>query len=368
VTRRMRGIWRRILTIFRKDLFDAIRDARVIVTLLTPLLIGIFYSFAMDDEPSRGSAHVVVFQGSESALTSELSRLIGSSVDLEIDQQASEAEVRRSLSEDNADLGLIIPAGFDDALRAGDSPSLTVLFPEDPSVSAQYVAAAVDPALRSMAGQAPPASIAVETTPTDVESLTIIDRLSLRTWSIVASMLLMVVMVAILAIPVVLAEESEKKTLDALVMIASYGEVVSAKALLGCVYIAVEITILLTITRLFPKDWPSFIATIALLSLSLLGFGLLLGGTFKSAGQLNTWSSLIMLPVITPAFLVGVGLSDTVDHVAELTPTGAAMKLLSDSATHAALIDDAWLLYLVIVLWGALAYALLFWQLSRRRS
>ena len=39
----------RIFTLFAKDLKDAIRDARVLVALIVPLGIGLFYNYAFDD-------------------------------------------------------------------------------------------------------------------------------------------------------------------------------------------------------------------------------------------------------------------------------------------------------------------------------
>ena len=48
-----------ILTIFRKDVFDAVRDARVLVAILVPFGIGVFYNVIMDDEVSQPEATIV---------------------------------------------------------------------------------------------------------------------------------------------------------------------------------------------------------------------------------------------------------------------------------------------------------------------
>jgi hypothetical protein len=111
-----------------------------------------------------------------------------------------------------------------------------------------------------------------------------------------------------------------------------------------------------------------YIGAVAALGVTVIGFGLLMAGILRSASQLNTWASLVVLPVIAPAFLVGVGLSDSIERAAGLFPTGAAMKLLIDSASVESVFDDAFQSYVVIIAWGVVAYVLLLWQLSRRRA
>ncbi len=100
----------------------------------------------------------------------------------------------------------------------------------------------------------------------------------------------------------------------------------------------------------------------------LLGFGLLLGSVFKSATQLNTWSGLLLIPAILPASLIGLGLPTLVDRIAALTPTGAGMKLLTNAFSEAEIYRNQWQSLVVLLVWAAVFYALLLWQLSRRRS
>lgn len=359
---------RRILTIFRKDLKDAIRDARVLIALITPLAIGVFYSFIGGDEITVPPADVIVYEAEQSALPDAIENIVGESVRLTIRSAPTEEEARDRIAEGDSDLGLIIPPGFDAALAAQETPTLIVLFPESPSIGGNFVAEAIDPALRTMVGQEPLAAISVETMPERTGEQNVVDRLGFRTWSIYAAFVLMVAMIAMLAIPVVLAEETEKKTMDALVMIASNAEIIAAKALLGLVYITIMVALLLRITEIYPEDWPMFVGTIALLAVALIGAGLLMAGFFKSASQLNTWSGLFLLPIIFPAFIVGLGLPDRIDMLATLLPSGAGAKLLFDSASAEQIFDNTPLLAAIIIAWGVIAYALLFWQLRRRTA
>jgi ABC-2 type transport system permease protein len=357
----------RIITIFRKDLLDSIRDARILVTLLTPLLIGVFYSYAFDDT-NIPSATLVVSDPGGSALVDQIAATVQGQVDLTIDRLDSAEAVQQRIADDDADVGLVIPEGFDAAIQSGQAPDLQVLLPQNSSIGGQYIVATLDPVLRNMAGQQLPASVDVEVVDLDPSNLSIIDKMSMRTWSIVLSLLLMVSIVALLAIPIVLAEETEKKTIDALVMISSYGEVVAAKALLGVSYVTVMTVILLGITRLRPESWPWFLISMVAIAICLLGFGLLIGSIFKSATQLNTWSGLLLIPAVIPASLIGLGISTWVDRIAGLTPTGAGMKLLTNAFSDPHLYDHQLRILAVLAVWAVVFYALLLWQLSRRRS
>ena len=83
-----------------------------------------------------------------------------------------------------------------------------------------------------------------------------IDKIGARSWALVLAVMMMLSLVAALAIPIVLAEEFEKKTIDALVMAMPYREVIAAKAGLGLFYIAVMIVIFNLLTDLHVKNWP----------------------------------------------------------------------------------------------------------------
>jgi len=357
----------KILAIFRKDFRDALRDARVLVALIVPLGIGVFYNLTFEDETTP-EATVVYAAAEQTRLPEVIRSFVGDTVRITFEQLPDESEVRQRVADEDADLGLIVPAGFDAAVAAGQSPELIVLQPPSASFASSFVAAAVEPAVRALSGQQPPAIITMEQVAETPDEATVIDSVGLRVWAVMAATVMMISMIAMLAVPIVLTEEVEKKTLDALILIVSYPEVIAAKALLGVVYVAVMVPVLLLITRIQPSDSAIFVATVVLLSVTLLGFGLLMGGMFKNANQLNTWGGVFLLPVIAPAFIVGLGLPDTIDRIASIFPTGGATKLLLDSATDQRLFSDSLTSFVVMAVWGFAAYALLVWQLSRRQA
>lgn len=360
---------RRIFTIFQKDLRDAIRDARVLVALIVPLAIGIFYNFAFEEDEANVSANVVVTSPDQSTLPVDLTQLVGTTIDLRFLVVGSADEVRATVrDDDSADLGIIIPAGFDADVRAGRQPRLEIVHPATTTFAGDYVTASIEPALRIMAGQQPPVQLDIQAVAEPTENDSAIDKVGLRTWSMLAAIVMMVAMIAMLAVPVILAEEQDRKTLDALVLVSNYREVVLAKALVGLFYIAVMVPLLLFLTQSLPEQIPLFAATVVLLSIALIGGGLLMAGIFKNANQLNTWSGIVLIPVILPAFVIGVPAPDVVGTIAQLLPSGAATRLLMNASSTERVFSGQAFSFAVIAAWGVLGYGLLLWQLSRRQA
>ena len=360
---------RMIFTILRKDLKDAIRDSRVLIALVLPFGIGIFYSLTFDDNnnPGKLDATVAYFSPDSTGLPDAITAIVGQAVDVGYHLLGSTDEVRAEVDEDEADIGIVAPAGFDDALKAGQQPQLTVVTPSDISIAGRVIVEALDPAVRQMAGVESPVRLDVQAAPVG-EDEDLLDRIGLKSWAVVAAAVMMIGMVALLVVPVVLAEEAEKKTLDALVLIASYPDVIIAKALLGILYLAFMVPILMTITRVGIDEFVMFYGALALLSIALLGFGLLLGSLFRSANQLNTWSGIILLPVIAPAFAIGVPAPQIVTTLAESTPTGQATKLMLNGVSGERLYSNFAVPIAIICLYGAVAYTLLLWDMRRREA
>lgn len=359
---------RRIVTILVKDLKDAIKDARVLSALLIPLGIGVFYNLTFSDETiDTVKAEVVYVSPDTTELPALVAAPLAGVVDIAYEALRTAAEVEARVRDDEADLGLVVPAGFDRALAAGGTPELGIYTPPTDSFGGDYVQAVLPGVLRQMAGSPEPATVTVTST-ADADDQSIFERIGPREWAVMSSLVAMIGMIAMLAVPTVLAEEVEKKTLDALTLVSSYAEVVVGKALLGVVYAVVMVPLLLLITGQSIVDWPIFLAATTLVTMTLIGFGLLMAGLFKNANQLNTWGGLLLVPVIGPAFAVALPLPDGVMAVVQRIPTGEAAKLLLNAATGEDLFQDQALSLAVIAAWGAVAYALLLWRLSRREG
>ena len=359
--------FRNIKAIYRKDLIDAVKDARVLLALIVPFGIAILYNFMFDDEqPIPESTVVYTEVGSE--LPERLRDALEDSVDLELEPVDSEAAVRERIEDEDADMGLVIPEGFDDMVAAGETPPLGLLFRDSTGVPVNTLTGSVDLVVRQMAGAQEPVMMSAEVvSPPEGSGPTLFDDLGLRLYFVLAAMMMLIGMVGVLAVPIILAEEAEKKTLEALTLIASYLDVVIAKALVGLTYLVLGVGLLLGLTQTWPQDPLIFFSGIVLLGIGLVGFGLLLGGLFKSANQLNNWGGLILMPIIAPAFIIGVWGPGVLGYIIEAIPVAQGMKLAVNGISGEAIFANMWVSYLILIAWIVVFYAALVFRLSRLR-
>jgi ABC-2 type transport system permease protein len=358
----------RVNAIYRKDLRDALRDSRLIVALLMPLLIGVLYSFMFKDDAQQ-TAKLGVVASTSSRLPAALQAATKAAMHLKVQSFADQAALTRQMRDKNVDVGLIIPAGFDQALKGGAPPPLTVILPAAPSFGGDYVAAMLDRVTQALAGQAPAARIARVTLPSTAgTSDSAFAALGARKIFVLVAIILMIAMIAVYALPAVLTEETEKRTVDALTMIASDAEVIVAKALFGLTYCVISVPLMLAITRVAPEDVALFVVDIVLTSVTLVGLGLLLGGLMRTQTQLNTWSTVALIPLMAPAIAIQLPLPGWAEAIVFVLPTAQTMRLGVNALAGRQLFGAEWLAVAIILAWAVAGYGLVWRRLSRQEA
>ena len=359
----------RVLPIFKKDAKAGVRNASILIALLTPIGLGLAYKAMLPDTTKLSEVRLVYSSHGSSSLPTALRTATSQMVRLEIERVTSPVVVRRQVDGEKAAVGLVIPGGFDSALHSGQAPHVTVILRDGADPPARYVAGAVEPAARQVIAAKP--SIVVHTLVMSAprETVTqIYDEVGAGPFGVIGAIVLLIAMISVYVVPLILTEEAEKKTLDALAMIASYGEVITAKALVGLLYVALAVPIMLVVTRLYPENILLFGLGMGLLAVTLVGFGLLLGGLFRSSAQVNTWSTFLLLPIVLSAVLVGYDLPRAVEMLMSIMPSTHAMQLATDGFTGKAYFGNSLTSVLVIAGWGVAVYALLWWRLQRREA
>ena len=358
----------RIDAIYRKDLRDALRDSRLIIAILMPLLIGVLYSFMFKDD-TKPTAKLGVVASSSTQLPAALQAATKAALRLQVQPFADEVALTRQVRDKNVDVGLIVPSGFDKALGDGMSPKLTVILPASPSFGGDYVAAMLDRVTQSLAGQVPAATIARVMLPaTPGTSDSAFAALGARKTFVLVAVILMLAMIAVYALPAVLTEETEKRTVEALTLIASDAEVIVAKSLFGLTYCVISVPLMLAVTRVVPENVALFVLDIALTSVTLVGLGLLLGGLMRTQTQLNTWSSVALIPLLVPAIIVGLPVPGWVEAIVSIIPTAQTMRLGVNALAGRQLFGAEWLSMAIILGWAVAAYGLVWWRLSRQEA
>jgi ABC-2 type transport system permease protein len=213
----------RVASILRKDIGAGPRSPVFLWTLVMPvamtlLVQGVFGSL-FEREPRLG----IVDAG-----TSELAAALERAPGIAVRRIADAAELTRQVAAHDLDGGLVLVAGFDDALRSGARPPLE-LYVAGESLASDRVILTVTTLdlVREVEGRVPPVDVEIVSSG-EASTLTIAQRL-------VPLLVLMALLVAGLFVTSFgLVEERERGTLAAiLVTPTSLTEVLAAKAALG---------------------------------------------------------------------------------------------------------------------------------------
>jgi ABC-type multidrug transport system permease subunit len=342
---------RRVLAILAKDLRDALRDGRILVLLLLPIGLAVFYNATIGDDDEAPRTRVAIVDPAGTGIGPELRRAAAGGVEVRLSRARDAAAARRLVARDDAAFAVV-------AERAGGGPvRARVLLAADASPAAQSAAALVPTAAARAAGGRPPAQVQVQTVAaTDQKPYEVIGT---RTLTLVMCILLLAAFVAVMVVPMLTGEELEKGTFGALRLAATGSEILLAKALAGVIFAAGGIAVTVLITGLGVQDPLLFVGAALALVVSLVGFGLLLGLLVANANAINTYGGVALIPLIVAAgavFFVESGVAAT---VLDALPFTQATKLLADAIAERPPFGAGVVAWLVIAAWGVVGYALL---------
>ncbi len=212
----------RTLLVLRKDLQLGPRSPIFLWVLILPLMITLVLQVAFGDlfdpEPRLG----IVDQGS-STVTTAVAAIEG----IKLSELDDVDNLKAQVEGNDLDAGLVLPVGFDDAVRSGDRPLLEFYVGGESLASNRIILAVTTIDLvREIEGSAAPVDVSV--VELGEEGLPISVRL-------VPFITMYALLVAGVFLPSFsLADEREKHTLDALVVSpVKLSEVVLAKGILG---------------------------------------------------------------------------------------------------------------------------------------
>ncbi len=168
-------------------------------------------------------------------------------------------------------------------------------------------------------------------------------------------------------VPLLLVEEKEKHTLDALLISpAGPAEVAAGKALTGMVYSLLITGILLTMNNGWEGDWPVTVLVVILGGLFMVAVGLLMGAVFRTTPQVNTWSTVVMLGLMVPSWFGATGLFPGWERYFHLVPTNFMVKVLRLSLAGEASLPQVWGDLALLLASVLLVFAAVVWVLRRQ--
>ncbi|MDT8304777.1 MAG: ABC transporter permease [Anaerolineae bacterium] len=259
--------------------------APVIVSLLVNLLVGSFFS---------GKPSLAVFDGGTSQMVAALRANEG----LLLREAGSAGAVESAVRSGAADMGLILPAGFDEELRGGAGTAVTVyVYGESLLKDRAFLATAIASQLRAITGDASPVEIVTETLG-DGASIPWEERL-----------LPLVVMMAVIfggiMVPATsLVQEKQDRTITAVTTTTvSLAELFVAKGILGFLLALVMGVVILLINQAFGARPLLLIGLLALGAVMATTFGVIMGALVKDINTLFATIKGLGILLYAPAFI-----------------------------------------------------------------
>ncbi len=371
---------RRILAMACKDAIDIVKNKQTFIGLLTPFVMGIVFIFLQVLFSGRGITQVYIYDPDHSNISTIVSSVFDKP---EIVYARSAVDVTAEFGSDRARtntpyaMGLIVPAGFEESVRQGQHPQVTVYMDANrmsisqrqtvPGLLMDYANGVVHPV--------PPITVKQATINPPTESYTF-DASTLNTVYPVVAMMFSLYS-ALFLVPTLLIEEKEKKTIRTLMVSpASFTDIVVGKSLVALGY-----QLLLTLALFGIVATEERVGNIALLvPFLLLGsgmyltLGLLLGCIFKTTtAATGVGSGIGSVLILLPAVLAGpfgqlVLGNSALGQVLKVLPTyyiadALYIALLNQSQPGRVLLDAGVLCACIVAL-----FALAVWALRRQAT
>jgi len=352
-----------VAAIARKDIVDAVRNRYLLVALLTPLLVAILFRVLLPGLNSLNTLTIVVHDPGNSRLLSELR----ASPQINLINAASAEGVSNEVENSKAVGGLAIPANFDADVAAGKQPELVIYINNKKnSIEQAAFRQLLEQQVLSLVKQPAPARLIWIDVGKEASAQTMVG-LNLNQMLLPLLLLMTFAMSGALVVPLLLVEEKEKRTLDFLLTSpASLTEIISGKALTGVVYSLLIAGVLLAINYKLIGNWPLTLLTVLLGLLFVVAIGLFMGSLFQNTMQVNTWASLVLFGLLTPAF-PSLHLPATVETGLRLIPTYYFVEALRLSLAGTASVR-IWGHLAVVLACTVLAFTAATWGLRRQQN
>jgi ABC-2 type transport system permease protein len=318
---------RSILAIVRKDALDVWLDKAKLAALLAPLalaLIWLVLSRLLTPQPAQPT-QLLVYNPGQSPLQQVISGIFPST---EITQASSPQQVAAAFAVNGTstsagyDVGLVIPAGFEDSLKAGNRPQVNLYLNSTVSSQEALLQAAVSYYARTVVSPTSPVSLVTESLKPAPTSTT--PQITLG--GVYTNLVVPISFGASIAIlPGLLIEEKEKKTLRMLMVSpASFADVLIGKVIVVFVYqMALTMTVL-ALFGAFTGNVPLLLLYSVCGALLALSVGFLIGTMLETAGAAGSLEAVASFAFIIPSIFVPLATyisGSAVSQIIKMLPT-----------------------------------------------
>jgi len=283
---------KRIFTLINNDIVHGPKDLVLIMAVVMPLLLAFFFNLAFGDIfTSRAKL------GIYDASNSHLPPVLNTNSTINIKYYDSESLLKSATARGSVDMGIVLPADFDDGIAAGNVRLTAYIWGESLAKNREVIALALADAVREFKGSVLPVNI--ETIPLgDETSIPWSDRLLPVT-------ILVAVFYGGLMIPASsLINEKQRGTMIALsVSPATISEIFTAKGIIGMLLATIMGIVTLAIGRGFGHSFPALVLILMLGAVMAAEIGLLAGALIKDINTLYAFWKFGGLLLFGPAIL-----------------------------------------------------------------
>jgi ABC-2 type transport system permease protein len=284
-----------ILAIASKDVVDAIKNKSILSQLFTVAFIIVLYRFLPAFESGDALPRLVLYDAGSSKWVAELEGSAAFDLVVTDSQAGMEAYVEDM---DTVVLGLVLPSDFDARNSNGQEIELEGYFVHWASEKKiGEVRSFFEEKVEEVIGS----PVRIHTEGNVVYSIP--DSRGLSFLTSLTAVLVMLIAGAFI-VPILVLEEKENKTLDALLVSpADPGLVLLGKALSGSIYCIIAVAAVMVLNHaLVTQWWLSVVAVFCGVSFNV-GVGLLLGSIFEVKQQLTIWGFVLINILGIPMFL-----------------------------------------------------------------
>ena len=300
-----------------KDILDAIRNRTtlsIIVGVGVMMLSGLVLPLVLG---SRGGPKGVVYDPPKSELVRQLS----------LRRMASEDEMKATVATSLQPLlGMVIGPEFSQAREPGQAVTLDGYVAHWATRS--QVAGLVSH-FEAELGKASGQAVRI-----DVQGHRVYPSADPQgqPFLLATNMTMQILIVGLSLVPLLLVEEKETRTFDALLVSpARLGHVVAGKGLAGLFYCLCGAAVVFVFSARWFVHWDLALLAAFLGAALAVGLGLLLGAVCENPATLSLWILMVFMALLAPVLLVGLGhtvLPAWVQSLAPWTPAVAMARLV----------------------------------------
>lgn len=347
-----------IFTIFVKDVQTASKDYMIMGTILILLAIAVGLPALMN--MSEQKIPVAVYdQGSNGQFIDYLRSVNYYNLTYDVTVVSGEDQLEKQVSDGKALAAIAIPQGFVDDVRNGKKPALTITIDPAKTRTMAFTQTYKD-IMMGFTDQEYPIAITMKSVGNSGN-----DLLS-ATGSIPLWVMMTAVLIGILILPITLAAEKEKKTLDAiLVSPTSENDIVFGKLLFGLSLTLGMSLIVLYLNHGFTGNVAATLAFTVLGASAFTGLGLLVASFMNNYYSATTIPSIVALPLFM-APMLGL-MSDQFAAISKLSPSTHMYQGISDAINGTGTQSDLIIGLAVLLLSNLAIFAVTGYVLKKRR-